>query len=276
VSYQAVNRQAWDQLARANSPFANVATDRECAQPLLTLDKRGWLPGSVKGLDVLCLAAGGGWQSILYASAGARVTVLDISAEMLKRDDEQARYRNLDIKTICGTMEDLSDFTSETFDIVHQPVSTCYIPRIHEVYQGIAHVLRDQGLYISQHKQPGSLQIAGRDSQNRYLVGIPYYHNDPLPIVPDTAYREPGAVEYLHRWEQLVGELCRSGFVIEDLVEPRRGDPAAQPGHFKHRGMFVAPYVRIKARRIRQRQTSHGSPIWIPEDNTDENPVRGH
>ena len=32
--------------------------------------------------------------------------------------------------------------------------------------------------------------------------------------------REPGAVEYLHRWEQLVGGICRSGFVIEDLVEP--------------------------------------------------------
>ena len=274
VSYQAANRQAWDQLAQANSQFANVATDRECAQPLLTLDKRGWLPGSVKGLDVLCLAAGGGWQSILYASAGARVTVVDISAEMLKRDTDQARHRNLDVKTICGTMEDLSSFASESFDIVHQPVSTCYIPRIQDVYRGIAHVLRDGGLYISQHKQPGSLQIVERDSRNRYVTGISYYHHDPLPIVPDTTYREPGTVEYLHRWEQLVGELCRSGLVIEDLVEPRRGDPSAPPGHFKHRGMFVAPYVRIKARRIRQRHHSHGSPIWVPEDNIDGNPAQ--
>src|SRR5690606_26498824 len=138
-------------------------------------------------------------------------------------------------------------------DIVHQPVSTCYIPRIRDVYAGIAHVLRDGGIYISQHKQPTSLQVVTRDSSDRYVIGIPYYHNDPLPAVPDTSYREPGAVEYLHRWEQLIGELCRSGFVVEDVVEPRRGDPNARPGHFRHRGMYVAPYVRIKARRVKSR-----------------------
>lgn len=267
MNYQEANRHAWDELARTNSLFANVATDEECRQPLLTLDRRGWLPGSVKGLDVLCLAAGGGWQSILYASAGARVTVVDLSTEMLMRDDEQARRRNLDIRIVHGSMEDLIGFPAESFDIVHQPVSTCYIPRIREVYQGISHVLRDQGLYISQHKQPQSLQIAERDGQDRYVLGIPYYHTDPLPVVPDTAYREPGAVEYLHRWEQLLGELCRSGFVIEDIVEPKRGDPAARPGNFRHRGMYVAPYVRIKARRMRQKSTPHGPLLWIPEEN---------
>jgi ubiquinone/menaquinone biosynthesis C-methylase UbiE len=266
MSYQHANQSAWDQLARANSQFAAVATDAECAQPLLTLDSRGWLPGSVKGLSVLCLAAGGGWQSILYASAGADVTVFDISAEMLKRDAEQAVKRNLDIRVVQGSMDDLSIFEDATFDIVHQPVSTCYVPRIKDVYQEIARVLRHRGLYISQHKQPTSLQLAERDSSDRYVIGIPYYHGDPLPPVKDTAYREPGAVEYLHRWEQLVGDLCRSGLLIEDLVEPRRGDPNAKPGHFRHRGMYVAPYVRIKARRIREHDAEERSPIWVPEN----------
>ncbi|HWL08608.1 MAG TPA: class I SAM-dependent methyltransferase [Planctomicrobium sp.] len=265
MTYQQTNQHAWDQLARSNSQFAAVATDQECAQPLLTLDSRGWLPGSVKGLDILCLAAGGGWQSILYASAGARVTVLDISEEMLKRDRDEAHKRGLDIRVVQGSMDDLSQFGEATFDLVHQPVSTCYIPRIRDVYIQIANVLRDRGLYISQHKQPTSLQLAERDDQNRYVIGVPYYHADPLPVVPDTAYREPGATEYLHRWEQLVGELCRNGFVIEDLVEPRRGDPNARPGHFRHRGMFVAPYVRIKARRLRERDPADRSPIWVPE-----------
>ncbi len=265
MSYQQANRQAWDQLARANSQFAKVATDEECAQPLVTLDSRGWLPGSVKGLDILCLAAGGGWQSILYASAGAKVTVLDISEEMLKRDRDEAEKRGLDIRVVQGTMDDLSQFEEASFDLVHQPVSTCYVPRIADVYVQIGRVLRDRGLYISQHKQPTSLQLAERDSRDRYVLGVSYYHADPLPALSDTAYREPGAVEYLHRWEQLVGELCRNGFVIEDLVEPRRGDPNARPGHFRHRGMFVAPYVRIKARRIRTRDEDARSSIWVPD-----------
>ncbi len=48
------NRGAWNSLAEQASPFAKVATDEECAQPLLQLDSRGWLPGNVTGLKVLC------------------------------------------------------------------------------------------------------------------------------------------------------------------------------------------------------------------------------
>jgi SAM-dependent methyltransferase len=259
------NRRAWDDLAAAGSPFAHVATDAECAQPLLTLDSRGWLPGSVKGLDVLCLAGAGGWQSILYAVAGANVTVADLSPAMLRLDEREAARRNLTVRTLECSMDDMSVLADESFDIVHQPVSTCYVPRLKGVYAEVARVLREGGLYISQHKQPTSLQIEGRDERDRYVIGVSYYTGDPLPAVADTSYREQGAVEYLHRWEELVGELCRAGFVIEDLVEPRRGDPRAKPGHFRHRGMFVPPYVRLKARRVGAKETIRGrSAIWTP------------
>ncbi len=264
-AHETANRKAWDQLAQANSQFARVANNEECANPLLALDRSGWLPGSVKGLDVLCLASGGGWQSILYSIAGANVTVVDVSPEMLKLDAQQAEIRKVNIKIIEASMDDLSMLNDQSFDIVHQPVSTCYVPRLKDVYQEIARVLRENGLYISQHKQPTSLQITERDNFNRYVLGVSYYHNDPLPAVQDTAYREAGAVEYLHRWEDLIGELCRTGFIIEDLTEPRRGDPKAKPGNFRHRGMYIAPYVRIKARRRCVRVESTSPLIWTPE-----------
>jgi SAM-dependent methyltransferase len=262
---QDVNRRAWDRLATNDSQFAKVASDEECAQPLLAMDSRGWLPGSVRGLDVLCLASGGGWQAILYAVAGANVTVVDISPEMLRLDEREARRRGVAVSIVEASMDDLP-LREESFDIVHQPVSTCYVPRVSDVYAEVARVIRGDGLYISQHKQPTSLQIVDRDAQDRYIVGIEYYHNDPLPEVADRSYREDGAREYLHRWENLVGGLCRAGFVIEDLTEPRRGDPQARPGHFRHRGRYVPPYVRIKARRIREQRGSYWerSPIWTP------------
>ncbi len=266
MSYQEQNRRAWNRLAADSSQFTRVATDEECAQPLLTLDSRGWLPGSVKGLDVLCLASGGGWQSILYAVAGANVTVVDLSPGMLRLDEREADRRRLSLRTIEASMDDLHMLDDESFDIVHQPVSTCYVPRIADTYREAARILRHDGLYISQHKQPTSLQISERDQRDGYVLGVEYYHSDPLPPTTDTAYREDGAREYLHRWEQLVGELCRAGFVLEDLVEPRRADPQARPGHFRHRGRFTAPYVRLKARRTRASQTLPGtSPIWTPD-----------
>jgi SAM-dependent methyltransferase len=264
-SYRLTNRAAWDRLADG-SPFSKVATDEECANPLGTLDSRGWLPKSVVGLDVLCLAAAGGWQSILYASAGARVTVVDISPGMLQLDHREADRRGLTLRTLEASMDDLSALADATFDIVHQPVSTCYIPDIGAVYREIARVTRDGGIYISQHKQPTSLQIIHRDSRDRYVIGVEYYQKGPLPPVEDRSYRERGATEYLHRWDQLVGELCRSGFVIEDLREPSRADVKAAPGHFGHRGRFIPPYVRMKARRsARAPQTEVKSSLWLPE-----------
>jgi SAM-dependent methyltransferase len=265
MQFRDANRRAWDDLAAAGSPFAHVATDEECAQPLLTLDSRGWLPGSVRDLDVLCLAGGGGWQSILYAVAGARVTVADLSPAMLRLDEQEAARRGLSVRTLECSMDDLAPLGDASFDIVHQPVSTCYVPRLRPVYAEVARVLRPGGLYISQHKQPASLQVTGRDEHDRYVIGVGYFHNDPLPAATDESYREMGTVEYLHRWDELVGELCRAGFVLEDLVEPRRGDPRAKPGHFRHRGMFIPPYVRLKARRIGEPALPLGrSPIWTP------------
>ena len=90
MSVLEANRAAWNRMAAGGSRFAKVATDDECREPLSTVDGRGWLPQSVVGLDVLCLAAGGGWQSVLYASAGARVTVVDLSPEMLRQDVREA------------------------------------------------------------------------------------------------------------------------------------------------------------------------------------------
>lgn len=269
TSFRDQNRRAWNHLAATGSQFARVATDEECAQPLQTLDSRGWLPQSVAGLQVLCLASGGGWQSILYATAGAQVTVVDLSDEMLALDRREADRRGLTLRTVQGSMDDLSAFGGAEFDIVHHPVSTCYIPNLADVYREVARVLRPGGLYISQHKQPTSLQIAERDRRDRYVIGVGYYHEGPLPPVADRSYREPGAAEYLHRWQDLVGGLCRAGFVIEDLVEPRRGDPTAAPGHFRHRGMWVAPFVRLKARRTSESAAQPVAPaLWVPEAKT--------
>ena len=265
MSYLHKNQATWDRMVQAGSRFCQPATDEECRHSLATLDTRGWLPKDVSGMQVLCLASGGGWQSILYAAAGAHVTVVDLSEAMLALDARESQRRGLSLSTIAASMDDLSMLAEAEFDIVHQPVSTCYVANVANVYREVARVLRDGGLYISQHKQPASLQISHRDPQNRYVIGVEYYHAGPLPVVDDKSYREPGTVEYLHRWDQLVGELCRAGFTLEDLCEPSRADVNAPAGHFRHRGRFVPPYVRLKARRMPRDQARPQQPvIWTP------------
>ena len=65
----------------------------------------------------------------------------------------------------------------------------------------------------------------------------------------DQAQREPGAVEFVHTLDALLGGLCAAGFVIEDLAEPPRADALAPPGTAGHRAWFLPPYLKVKARR---------------------------
>jgi len=243
------NRRAWDERVRRQESYTATATEPQFKNPLAVIDQCGWL-GDVSGRRVLCLAAGGGKQGPLYAAAGAIVTVVDLSPNMLELDRQVAAERKLKIETVEASMDDLSMFGEASFDLVVQPVSTCYVPDVERVYQQVARVAVSGGLYISQHKQPVNLQADAFPSARGYVLNEPYHRTGPLPPVPaGTANRESGTLEFLHRWEQLLGGGCRNGFVIEDVAEPRHADPKAEPGTFGHRSCYVPPYIKIKARR---------------------------
>jgi 2-polyprenyl-3-methyl-5-hydroxy-6-metoxy-1,4-benzoquinol methylase len=249
-----INQQAWNaRVIQGKSHTRSVHPDH-LNDPIKHIDPVGWLNGHVNGLKVLCLASGGGLQSVLYAKAGADVTVLDVSEEMLNKDRLMAKDYNLKIRTIHGTMEDLSIFPDAYFDLVVQPVSTCYVPDIIQVYREVAKVLKPEGLYISQHKQPMSLQASPLPIAGGYLITEPYYRSGPLPppASPGSQHREYGTVEFLHRWECIIGGLCRQGFTIEDLLEPRHADSNADLNSFQRRSHYIPPYVLIKARRTNQ------------------------
>ena len=72
---------------------------------------------------------------------------------------------------------------------------------------------------------------------------------DHLPPAPPSRVREPGAREFIHSLSDLLGGICRAGFVIEDLGEPDHTRPAALPGSFADRASFLPPYLRVLARR---------------------------
>ena len=256
------NRRAWDDRVRRRAAHTEPASEDDFRDPLAVVDQGGWLGGPVAGQRVLCLAAGGGKHGPLFAALGAQVTVVDLSPQMLELDRRVAAGRGLRVATVEASMDALPMFGDATFDMVIQPVSTCYVADILAVYREVARVTASGGIYVSQHKQPASLQAEATGSVRGYLLNEPYYRDGPLPPVVDgLQHREAGTMEFLHRWEELIGGLCRSGFILEDLAEPRHADARASPGSFAHRCHYAPPFVTLKARR---RDEAKVAKLWTP------------
>ena len=245
------NQRAWDRMAVSGHRFSQPASDAEFADPLKTIDPLGWYGESLRAWDVLCLAAGGGRQGPLYAAAGANVTVVDISLEQLAIDRTVAAERGIELKTVQTSMDELSMFDDSQFDLVIQPVSTCYLPCLSKMIREIGRVVRAGGLYVSQHKSPLNLQASLQPGpRGLYEIERPPRSQRPSINHAPGRLRESGTAEFSHSLEAILGGICAVGFVIESFVEPQHGDLNTTLGSFAHRCYFVPPYLRIKARRM--------------------------
>ena len=152
------NHAAWNKrVANGNEwtvPFSDQVIDdarRGVWQILLTYSKhvpRDWFP-KLDGLDVLCLASGGGQQVSVLPGTGARVTVFDNSPRQLEDDRTVAQRHNLELTTVEGGMRDLSAFQSESYDLIFHPVSNIFVPEIRPVCNETFHTLKQRGTMLA-------------------------------------------------------------------------------------------------------------------------------
>lgn len=260
-----INAQAWDRMARMAHPLAQPVREEELRDPLRVVDEVGWLGGDIRGWRVLCLAAAGGRHSILYASAGAEVTVVDISPGMLELDRQMAALRRIPLRLFQASMTSMPMLEAAEFDLVIHPVSTCYLADLGQVFHEVSRVLRPGGLYVSQHKHPMNLQASLLPVAGKYVIEHPSTAATCVSGVQGPSrLREPGTHEFVHSLDSLLGGICRAGMVIEDFVEPRHAQPDKPPGTFGHRCSFIPPYLRVKARKPTKGTAEHqASRRWI-------------
>jgi SAM-dependent methyltransferase len=250
MDIQGYNRDAWDkEVERGNQWTVPVGPDvieaaRQGRWELVLADTKPvpkeWFP-ELAGLDVLCLASGGGQQAPVLAAAGANVTVLDNSPRQLAQDRLVAERDSLTLETVQGDMADLSRFAGESFDLVFHPVSNLFVPDVRPVWAESFRVLRRWGSLLAGFLNPAvyifDLELADSSGELRVRYALPYAD----ATSPDEEERrrkidggEP--LEFSHTLEDQIGGQIEAGFLIAGFYEDRhRDDPIAA-----HMPTFIA------------------------------------
>ncbi len=252
------NAERWEAMVRAQAVFTRPYLDLTLADARERIDPHRQV-GDVAGKQVLCLAGGGGQQSAAFSLLGAHVTVLDLAAGQLQRDQEAAAHYGYSVQTLQGDMRDLSRFADDSFDIVCNPYSLNFVPDVRVVFTGVARVIRPGGLYFFNCANPFAAGLeAGDWDGTGYPLTRPYVDGDTFTR-PDEAWvfrgdlpAQPinGRIEYKHTLGTLVNGLLAAGFVLQHLLEEPlvTPDPAAVPGTFEHIIQVAPPWLDFWAR----------------------------
>jgi ubiquinone/menaquinone biosynthesis C-methylase UbiE len=251
------NKERWDLLAKANALFSRPWLGLTKGSALARIDPSGRL-GNLQNRDVLCLAGGGGQQSVAFALNGARVTVFDISQGQLDRDREAALHYGYEVSTFQGDMRNLEIFEAASFDVVSQPYSLNFVPDCRVVFNQVARVLRPGGIYFFWAANPFAAGL-GTHSWNghAYEVTLPYeqgaeieYQDESWVFPAESEEPHPsGPREYRQLLSTLLNGLIESGFVLLHIEEETGHPPVADPvpGEWDHFTGIMPPWLSFWA-----------------------------
>lgn len=254
------NIARWQGLSEAEALFTRPHLDLTPESARERVNAEGML-GGLAGKEVLCLAGGGGQQSVAFALLGARVTVFDLSEPQLERDRQAAAHYGLEIHTLQGDMRDLSALGTEAFDIVCQPYSLGFVPDVGIVFAEVKRVLRPGGIYFFNIGNPFCAGLSESDWNGEgYVLKLPYVDGAEY-IWPDRDWvydREahPDAVvpvcrEYRHTLSTVLNSLVGLGFSLMHLSDSTHlyPDATAEPGSWDHRNAYAPAWLALWLRK---------------------------
>lgn len=229
------NREAWNKYVdegesewtKPVSPEV-IARARQGDFPILLTEKvpvpRDWFP-PLEGLDILCLASGGGQQGPVLAAAGGNVTVFDNSPRQLDQDRIVAQREGLELRLVEGDMRDLSAFKDESFDFIFHPVSNLFIHEVRPVWQEAFRVLRHGGTLLAGFVNPVFYIFDYEKAEQGVLDArfkLPYADSD-HPEIARKLIEAGDALEHSHSLSDQLGGQMDAGFHMVGLYEDYHG-----------------------------------------------------
>jgi SAM-dependent methyltransferase len=236
------NSKAWDaEVLSGESPWTRPVSREEISDArrgefsiVLTPNinvPRKWFPAELQGLDVLCLASGGGQQAPILAAAGANVTSFDNSPNQLGQDRLVAERDGLEMKFEQGDAADLSRFGDRRFDLIWHPVSNCFMPGNQPVWNEAYRVLRPSGAMLAGFHNGFFFIFDHFKDENEGELEVKY--SLPYSDLADLSEEERAhfiarseSIEFGHTLDQQIGGQINAGFLISGFYEDYWSDEA--------------------------------------------------
>jgi SAM-dependent methyltransferase len=245
------NRLRWNDLARANVEYSRPFLDLTIKEAEKYVYRHAILK-EVAGRQVLCLASGGGQDSVAFGLLGADVTVLDLSDVQLERDRQAVVQHGLHTKTIQGDMRDLSIFPPNTFDIVWQMYSINFVPSVQPVIAEVRRVLKPGGIYFLQFANPFSIGIDEEKWDGKaYPLASLYIDGEDLSgRFPDwdvrqldgSSVKQLSPHEYRHNLGTVLNCLAGNQYILLGLWERKEKEDEPLPGSWEHYAKVIPPW----------------------------------
>ncbi len=188
----------------------------------ITKVPKEWFP-TLKGADVLALACGGGQQCPVFADHGAEVTVMDISNSQLAKEKYVSQREGYDIHIIRADMSKPFPFADNSFDMIFNPISNCYIEDIMPMWRECARVIRSGGVLMMAFVKEEFFLFAPDFKNEDFLISRHSLPFNPLKDLSEEQIKEKQNIQmplaFSHTLTEQIGGLIKAGFEITDIFE---------------------------------------------------------
>lgn len=177
--------------------------------------------GEIKGKSIFGLAAGGGQQMPIFAALGAKCTVLDYSNKQIESDLMVAKREGYEINAIRGDMTKPFPFKDESFDIIINPVSLCYIEKVEPIFKECFRVLKKGGILICGIDNSMNHMVS-ENNEKEIVFKFPFNPLKNKDQMKECLANDDG-VQFSHTLEETIGGQLKAGFTLTDIYEDTNG-----------------------------------------------------
>lgn len=169
----------------------------------------------VRGKSVLDLGCGSGpFVKELFSLGVKSVKGLDLSKELIKI----ARENNPRAEFSTGDARK-TPYKNGEFEIVVSSLMAHYFKDLNPLFSEVSRILKNRGLFVFSMHHP-VMEVSSRLNLRRVEGSLlnPYFHNKKYVW---TLNNKMKMIAYHHTFENIINSLSRSGFVIENVLEPQ-------------------------------------------------------